>query len=186
VLAIFVIQFARGTPQTEVTRGLAVAASRYRFGGRWIIAVDEDIDPANCDAVFWSMAYRCQPQHDVKLTDLKEAAHGPRNPRDDGAIASVLVNATLKTRFAPVALPKREYMEKARALWERLGLPELQPEAPWHGYDLGGWSRELERQARMAVNGDFFSVGAELSKMRRGDVDMNTSIDRSDPEQRQD
>jgi 4-hydroxy-3-polyprenylbenzoate decarboxylase len=185
VLAIFVIQFARGTPQTEVTRGLAAAASRYRFGGRWIIAVDEDIDPANCDAVFWSMAYRCQPQHDVKLTDLKEAAHGPKNPRDDGAIAAVLVNATLKTRFAPVALPKREYMEKARALWERLGLPELQPEAPWHGYDLGGWSRELERQAGMAVNGDFFALGAELSKMRRGDVDMNTSIDRSDPEERQ-
>jgi UbiD family decarboxylase len=180
ILAIFVVQFARGTPQTEVTRGLAVAASRYRFAGRWIIAVDEDIDPANCDAVFWSMAYRCQPQHDLKLTDLKEAAHGPKNPRDGGDIAAVLVNATLKTPFAPVALPKREYMENARALWERLGLPELKPEAPWHGYDLGAWSQELERQAQMAVRGDFFALGRELSQMRRADVEMNTPIDRSD------
>ena len=55
-------------------------------------------------------------------------------------------------------------MESARALWERLGLPRLQPEAPWHGYDLGAWSRELERQASMATCGDFFALGAELSQ----------------------
>jgi 4-hydroxy-3-polyprenylbenzoate decarboxylase len=163
-----------------VTRALAAAASRYRFAGRWIIAVDDDIDPANCDAVFWAMAYRCQPQYDVTLTDPKEAAHGPRNPRDDGRVASVLVNATLKTPFAPVALPKRDYMERARALWEELGLPRLEPEQPWHGYDLGGWSRELERQADMAVRGDYFALGSELSRRRRGDVGMNTPIDLSD------
>jgi UbiD family decarboxylase len=180
VLAIFVLQFARGTPQTEVTRALAAAASRYRFAGRWIIAVDDDIDPANCDAVFWAIAYRCQPQYDVRTTDPKEAAHGPRIPRDDGRIASMLVNATLKSPFAPVALPKRGYMERARALWEELGLPELAPEQPWHGYDLGGWSRELERQAQMAVRGEYFALGSELSRMRRGDVEMNTPIDLSD------
>jgi UbiD family decarboxylase len=180
VLAFFVIQFERGTPQTEVIRGLAAAASRYRFAGRWIIAVDDDIDPSNCDAVFWAMAYRCQPQYDIRVTDPKEAAHGPRNPRDDGRIASVLVNATLKAPFAPVALPKRSYMERARALWEELGLPELKPEQPWHGYDLGRWSRELERQAEMAVRGDYFTLGSELSRLRRNDVGMNTPIDLGD------
>jgi UbiD family decarboxylase len=180
VLAIFVIQFARGTPQTEVTRALAAAASRYRYGGRWIIAVDDDIEPENCDAVFWAMAYRCQPQYDLKLTDPKEAAHGPRNPRDDGRIASVLINATLKTPFAPVALPRRDYMERARSLWEEFGLPQLKPEHPWHGYDLGGWSRELERQAEMAARGDYFALGSELSRLRRADVGMNTPIDLSD------
>jgi UbiD family decarboxylase len=179
VLAIFVIQFARGTLQTEVTRALAAAASRYRYAGRWIIAVDDDIDPSNCDAVFWAMAYRCQPQYDVRLTDPKEAAHGPRNPRDDGKLATVLVNATLKTPFAPVALPKREFMERARALWVELGLPELKPESPWYGYDLGGWSRELERQSELATRGEYFALGAELSQLRRGDVGMNTPIDRS-------
>ena len=174
VLAVFVIQFARGTPQPEVLRGLAAAASRYRFAGRWIIAVDEDIDPANCDAVFWSMAYRCQPQYDLKLSDRKEAAHGPRNPRDNGELAAVLINATLKAAFAPVALPKREFMERARALWERLGLPELKPENPWHGYELGAWSSELERQAQMGVRGEHFALGRELSRLRRSDVEMNT------------
>jgi 4-hydroxy-3-polyprenylbenzoate decarboxylase len=176
VLAVFILQFARGTPQTEVVRGLNVAASRYRFGGRWIIAVDEDIDPTNNDAVFWSMAYRCQPQHDLKLVDGKEAGHGPKNPRDGGALSAVLINATLKMPFAPVALPKQEFMERARSLWERLGLPALTPERPWHGYDLGGWSAELERQAQMAVRGDYFALGEELMRMRRGDVQMNTPV----------
>jgi UbiD family decarboxylase len=180
VMAIFVLQFARGTLQTEVTRGLAAAASRYRFAGRWIIAVDEDIDPTNCDAVFWSMSYRCQPQHDVKLTDHKEAAHGPRNPRDNGEIAAVLVNATLKGPFPPVALPKREFMERARTLWQRLGLPTLTPENPWYGYDLGAWTDDFERQAAMGARGEHFEVGHELAQFRRSDVTMNTPFSRND------
>ena len=65
VLAVFALQFERGASQTEVWRALNAAAARYRFAGRWIIAVDEDIDPENCDAVFWAMAYRSQPQYDL-------------------------------------------------------------------------------------------------------------------------
>jgi 4-hydroxy-3-polyprenylbenzoate decarboxylase len=177
VLALFVVQFARNTPQTEIWRGLYVAASRYRYAGRWVIAVDDDIDPENNDAVFWAMSYRCQPQHDLKLADRKEAAHGPRNPRDDGELSTVLINATLKAPFPPVALPRQEFMENARRLWERLGLAKLTPEAPWHGYDLGAWTEELERQAQMATRGEYYLLGAELSQRRRGNVEMNTPID---------
>jgi 4-hydroxy-3-polyprenylbenzoate decarboxylase len=177
VLAVFVIQFERGSPSTEIWRGLHGAACRYRFGGRWIIAVDEDIDPDNCDAVFWAMAYRSQPQHDLKIVDRKEAGHGPRGPRDDGEIAAVLIDATLKGPSAPVALPKREFMENARGIWERLGLPPLEPETPWHGYDLGAWPEELERQARLAAASDYFSLGDQLAGMRRADVAMNTPVD---------
>ncbi|HET7909818.1 MAG TPA: UbiD family decarboxylase, partial [Nitrospira sp.] len=177
VLAVFVIQFSRGTPQTEVWRALNAAASRYRYAGRWIVAVDDDIDPANNNAVLWAMSYRCQPQHDLKLVERKEAAHGPRNPRDDGELAAVLINATLKVEFPPVALPKREFMERARALWERLGLPSLTPEAPWYGSDLGAWNDELERQAQMATRGEYFVLGGELARYRNGDVKMNTPVD---------
>jgi UbiD family decarboxylase len=177
VLAVFVIQFARNTPQTEVWRALYAAASRYRYAGRWIIAVDEDIDPENNDALFWAMSYRCQPQHDLKLTDRKEAAHGPRNPRDNGELSAVLINATLKMPFPPVALPAAQFMENARALWERLGLPKLTPQPPWHGYDLGAWTEELENQAQMATRGDYYVLGARLSAERRSGVEMNTPID---------
>jgi 4-hydroxy-3-polyprenylbenzoate decarboxylase len=146
----------------------------HRFAGKWVIAVDEDIDPENADALFWAMSYRCQPQYDLHVAPRKDPGHGPRGPRDDGETAAVLINATLKGTYAPVALPKQEFMENARAIWERLGLPPLKPEAPWHGYDLGYWPAELERQARLATESRYFELGEELAKERRSDVAMNT------------
>jgi hypothetical protein len=93
-----------------------------------------------------------------------------------------LINATLKGTYAPVALPKREFMEQAKLIWERLGLPPLKPESPWHGYDLGYWPDELDRQARMATASDYFALGRETSNQRRNDVTMNTPVERDDEE----
>ena len=78
------------------------------------MAVDEDIVPDNADALLWAMSYRCQPQHDLQVVPHKDPGHGPRGPRDGGESAAVLVNATLKAPYAPVALPRREFMENAR------------------------------------------------------------------------
>jgi 4-hydroxy-3-polyprenylbenzoate decarboxylase len=47
-------------------------------------------------------------------------------------------------------------MERARKLWERLELPKLEPEAPWHGYSLGDWNPELDLEAQLAVAGKFW------------------------------
>jgi UbiD family decarboxylase len=174
--AVIAIQFERGAAETEVWRALHGASALHRFAGKWIIAVDQDIDPENADALFWAMSYRCQPQHDLALLPHKDAGHGPRGPHDGGETAAVLINAMLKGTYAPVALPKREFMEEARAIWERLGLPPLTPQAPWHGYDLGHWPPELERQAAMAVRSDYFALGEELTQQRRGDVAMNAPV----------
>jgi 3-polyprenyl-4-hydroxybenzoate decarboxylase len=176
--AVIAVQFARGTPETEIWRALHGASALHRFAGKWIVAVDEDIDPENADALFWAMSYRCQPQHDLRVVEHKDPGHGPRGPRDEGESAAVLINATLKGTFAPVALPKREFMEHAKALWERLGLPPLKPENPWHGYDLGHWPKEFARQAQMAVESDYFALGRDQSNERRNDVPMNTPVDR--------
>jgi len=179
--AVIAIQFARGTPETEVWRGLNGASTLHRFAGKWIVAIDEDIDPDNADALFWAMSYRCQPQHDLQVVPHKDPGHGPRGPRDGGETAAVLVNAMFKGTYAPVALPRREYMERAKEIWERLGLPPLKPESPWHGYDLGYWPDELERQARMAAASDYFALGEELARQRRSDVAMNQPVDREKP-----
>jgi 4-hydroxy-3-polyprenylbenzoate decarboxylase len=176
--AVIAVQLARGTPDTEVWRALYGASALHRFAGKWIVAIDDDIDPENADALFWAMSYRCQPQHDLKVLPRKDPGHGPRGPRDDGESASVLINAMLKGPYAPVALPKREFMENAKAIWERLGLPPLKPETPWHGYDLGHWPAALERQAQMAARGDYFALGEELARERRRDVAMNAPVPR--------
>jgi 4-hydroxy-3-polyprenylbenzoate decarboxylase len=176
--AVIALQCERGMIETEVWRALHGASSLHRFAGKWIIAVDEDIDPTNADALFWAMSYRCQPQHDLRIFDHKDPGHGPKGPRDNGASAAVAINALLKGDFAPVALPKREFMENARVIWERLGLPPLKPESPWFGYDLGVWPAHLERQARMATQSDPFAFSDEAVAQRRNDVAMNDPVPR--------
>jgi 4-hydroxy-3-polyprenylbenzoate decarboxylase len=176
--AVIGLQFERGAPSSEVWRALEAASALHRFAGKWIIAVDQDIDPGNADALFWAMSYRCQPQHDLHVLPNKDPGHGPRGPRDGGETAAVLVDATLKGTYAPVALPRRELMERARAIWERLKLPPLTPQPPWHGYDLGHWPEALARQARMAIEGDYFTVGREAAQRRRSDVNMNDPVER--------
>jgi UbiD family decarboxylase len=178
--AVIGIQFVRGAAETEVWRALNGASTLHRFAGKWIIAVDEDIDPHNADALFWAMSYRCQPQHDLLVVPHKHPGHGPRGPRDGGETAAVLINATLKGTYAPIALPKREFMERAKLIWERLGLPPLKPESPWHGYDLGYWPAELERQARIAAASDYFALGRDTGNQRRNDVAMNTPVERTE------
>jgi len=174
--AVIGVQFERNVPETEVWRGLYGTATMHRFAGKWVIAVDEDIDPRNADALFWAMSYRCQPQHDMKVLERKDPGHGPRGPLDDGESASVLINALLKRDYAPVALPKREFMERAEELWKHLGLPHLKPESPWHGYNLGVWPQTLERQAEKAARSEYFDLSDELIAGRRSDVEMNEPV----------
>ena len=107
---------------------------------------------------------------------MHEIGVGPRSLRNGGEDASVLIDATLKEDFPPISLPKREYMERARVIWEELGLPKLKPEAPWFGYSLGEWSPEFDEAALRATRGDYFDGAAELERRRRKDVRMNTEV----------
>lgn len=173
VLVLIVLVLERGTSETEVWRALYGASSFHRFAGRWIVAVNDDIDPENSDAVLWAMCYRSQAQRDLKVLDRKDPGHGPRGPRDNGEAASVLVDATLKADYPPVALPAREFMERARALWSELGLPDFVPQSPWHGYSLGYWPKHLAEQARKATDGDSFDLDDRLRQHRRKDVEIN-------------
>lgn len=176
VVALVVIQMARNTSETEIWRALYGASALHRFAGKWVIAVDEDIDPENSDAVFWAACYRSQPQYDLRVLDRKDPGHGPRGPRDGGESAAVLINATLRGDYPPVALPKREYMERAREIWDEIGLPPFEPQTPWHGYSLGDWSETFESFAAMAVKGDGFKVGDIVAQQRRSDVEMNDPV----------
>src|ERR1700741_268359 len=173
---VVVVVMDRNTPRTEVWRALYGAAAWNRAAGKYIIAVNEDIDPDNADALLWAMSYRANPALDLQVLPHRDQGHGPRSKRNDGEDASVLIDATLKENFPPISLPKREYMERARAIWEELGLPPLKPESPWFGYSLGEWSDELGQAAELAVRGDYFETGKRLVKRRRKDVKMNTEV----------
>ena len=74
---------------------------------------------------------------------MQGAQYGPKTS-DSG----LLVDATRKHPMPPLALPTREYMEHARALWEELDLYPLNVQSPWHGYTLGDWTDRWETFAR--------------------------------------
>ncbi len=172
---LIVVVVDRETPRTEIWRALYGVASLRRAEGKWVIAVNEDIDPDDTNAVFWAMSYRSKPHRDVEILKHKDEGHGPRS-LIDSEDSAVLVDATLKETFPPVSLPKRQYMEAAAEIWNELGLPKLRPERPWFGYDLGEWNEDLETMARRAVRSEYWETGQIIAQRRRGDVSMNTEV----------
>ena len=151
----------RDMPTTEIWRAMYGAAVLHRAAGKFVIAINDDIDPTNADALLWAMSYRANANLDMHVLPHRDQGHGPRSLRNGGEDASVLIDATLKEDFPPISLPKREYMERAKVIWEELGLPKLKPESPWFGYSLGEWSPEFDagRAARDA---------RRLSRQRQG------------------
>jgi 4-hydroxy-3-polyprenylbenzoate decarboxylase len=171
-----IITMKDSVKEPEVWRALYGAVSLHASMGKYCIAVNEDIDPRNADMILWALAYRANPVLDMKIIDHKDQGHGPRSKRNNGQDSAVLVNAMLKEKFPPISLPKREYMENAKKIWDELGLPMLKPQTPWYGYSLGEWPDEFDEAAQNAVNGDYFKYGESLIARRRSDVAMNTEV----------
>jgi UbiD family decarboxylase len=171
---VIFVQYAHGTPRSEVWRGLHGAATLLSDCGKVCIAVSEDVDPTNADAVFWSLAYRANPMQDTHIAPHRSAGHRPKSgPREDSAI---LIDATLKHPAPPLALPARQFMEQARAIWQELDLPTLTPQPPWHGYSLGDWSPGWELYAERAVAGGWQQTGEETFARRRAGLIPETPL----------
>jgi UbiD family decarboxylase len=172
---VIFLQFAPGVPRTEVWRGLQGAAMLRADCGKIVVAVSDDIDPTNTDAVFWSLAYRANMGEDVHVAPCRSGGHGPKSG-GRGADATLMIDATLKGPMPPVALPARDYMQAARAIWEELGLPRLSPQPPWHGYSLGDWDAAWDVYARRAVAGQWAASGTETFARRRGGLTPETPV----------
>jgi UbiD family decarboxylase len=170
---VIVVQLKKPT-EAETWRALMGAATFHPGVGKFLVAVDEDIDPWDMDMIMWAISYRSMPDKDVQILKGRERGHGPPFGRDDQPVetrtadeSALLINAILRNSFPPVSLPKREYMEEAKKIWEELGLPPLAPKPPWYGYSLGDWDEELEEEAQLAVRGDFLVNGERLRSRRK-------------------
>jgi 4-hydroxy-3-polyprenylbenzoate decarboxylase len=172
---VIFLQFARGTPKTEVWRGMQGAATLQAQCGKLVIAVSEDISPENADAIFWSLAYRSNFLEDVLITPYRSSGHGPKSGRA-ATEGTLLIDATLKHDMPPLALPAEEYMTRARGIWEELGLPRIVPQAPWHGYQLGDWSEQWTGFANAAVAGDWRQNGESTYGRRHGNLKPETPV----------
>ena len=180
VRPVIFLQYAPGAARTEVWRGLHGASTFRADCGKIVIAVSEDIDPTNTNAVFWSMAYRANPIEDVQIAPYRSSGHGPKSGRVPND-SSLLIDATLKQPFPPLALPTKEYMERARKIWDEIGMRPIAPQPPWHGYTLGDWADDWETFAQRAVEGDWEKSGKETFARRRGGLTPETPVRDAEP-----
>jgi 4-hydroxy-3-polyprenylbenzoate decarboxylase len=160
--------------QAEAWKALNGAVALMPHLCKVIVAVDDDIDADDPDAVLWALCFRMQPERDIRVTPGKEHGLDPsaappdeiRRSRERPATSALMINATRKWGYPPVSLPKREFMERAREIWEQEGLTPLKPKVPWYGYSLGYWTEEDVEESELALQGEHYRTGEKLARQR--------------------
>lgn len=120
----------------HAAQALALAAQvpGGAYYSKWIIAVDEDVDPSNFDQVLWALSTRCNPSDNIDL--LRETwstgldpSQNPADKRPSGSKA--LINACMQYRyikdFSPRTKLRRSVYEKVSANWAALGFSGTAP-----------------------------------------------------------
>ena len=176
LLRVTMIIVEKGTPRTEIWRALYGVAYFKGDCGKICIAVNDDIDPENADALLWAMAYRMNPVEDVQSLAHRGQGHGPKREHGQEEDSTLLMDATMKSDMPPLALPKKEYMERAKAIWQELGLPALRPQPPWFGYSLGDWLPQWDQAAKRAVEGKYLENGRRSQKQQRKGLKPETKF----------
>ena len=172
---IAIVTVEKGTPRTEIWRALNGAASFKADVGKICIAVNDDIDPENSDAIFWAIAFRMDPTADLQVHRYRSPGHGPEREHEaEREDSTLLIDATMKEELPPLALPKREYMERARKVWEELKLPKLTPQSPWFGAPVGDWLPHWDEAGRRAAEGRYLDNGRVSEKQQRGSLTPET------------
>jgi 4-hydroxy-3-polyprenylbenzoate decarboxylase len=174
---IAIITMDKGTPRTEIWRALHGASSFKADVGKICIAVNDDIDPENSDAVFWAIAFRMDPANDLQVLRYRSPGHGPEREHEaEREDSTLLMDATMKEELPPIALPKREYMERARKVWDELGLPRLRPQSPWFGTPDGDWLEYWDESAKRAAAGRYLENGRRTEALQRSGLKPETGF----------
>ena len=158
----------------QVWKALNLTVEHYHSPTpKFVIAVDDDIDANDLESVVWAMSWRVQPHRDVRIVEgksfpLDPSEHPPekREILPPGSNSALLMDATRKWSYPPVSLPKREFMERAKQIWEEENLPQLTPKVPWYGYPLGYWTDELAEEAELALKGEHYRTGEKFANNR--------------------
>jgi UbiD family decarboxylase len=109
----------------HVKQALMLAASVHgaAYMSRFVIAVDEDIDPFNLDDVLWALCTRCHPHRDIEIN--ARTWSGPLDPMipagEPGFGSVALIDATRpwewREKFPPAITFDRALMQQTRERW---------------------------------------------------------------------
>jgi 4-hydroxy-3-polyprenylbenzoate decarboxylase len=107
---------------------LAAQCPGGAYYSKWIIAVDEDVDPSNMEQVLWAMTTRCSPIDDIDIlrqtwSTYLDPTRNPPELRPYGSKA--LVNACREHRYLDVFSPRtkisRSMYEQVSRRWKEMG-----------------------------------------------------------------
>jgi 4-hydroxy-3-polyprenylbenzoate decarboxylase len=116
------------------------------------------------------------PIKDVQVVPHRGQGHGPKREHDQEEDSTLLMDATMKADMPPLALPKKEFMERAKTIWQELGFDSLQPQPPWFGYSLGDWLPQWDEAAMRAAQGGYLDNGRISEKQRRKGLKPETKF----------
>lgn len=124
-------QYAGHAAQVLALASQCPAAAYYT---KWIIAVDDDVDPTDFNEVLWALSTRCNPADDLDLlrntwsTGL-DPSQSPPEARPYGS--KVLINACKPHRhikqFPQTTLIRRKVYDHVAARWAEFGFTEPPP-----------------------------------------------------------
>jgi 4-hydroxy-3-polyprenylbenzoate decarboxylase len=120
----------------HAAQALALAAQcpAGAYYTKWVIAVDEDVDPTNMDEVLWAMSTRCDPGEDLDfLRNTWSTGLDPSRvvPELRPYGSKVLINACKPHRylkqFPTRTLLRKSTYERVKERWSEYGLPGTVP-----------------------------------------------------------
>ena len=124
-------QYAGHVAQVLALTAQCPAAAYYT---KWIIAVDEDVDPTDFNEVMWALSTRCHPADDIDtLRNTWSTGLDPSQylAEDRPYGSKVLIDACKPHRylkqFPPSTLLRREVYDRVAARWAELGFAEPPP-----------------------------------------------------------
>ncbi len=177
LLRVTVVTCEEDMPHSEIWRSLYNAAFFKGDCSKICIAVNEDIDVDNADALLWAISYRSNPVKDIKTVDFRGQGHGPKREHSGEEDSSLLIDATMKSQMPPLALPAKQHMERAMEIWQELGLPKLNVKSPWHGYSLGAWHKIWDAAGQRAAAGNYLENGRISAKLAVEGLKPETKVD---------
>jgi len=114
---------------------LAAQCPGGAYNSKWIIVVDEDVDPTDLNQVVWAMCTRCHPPDDIDILRNTWSTYldPTRNPPEDRPYgAKTLINACKEHKylqeFSKRTLLRENMYQQVKEKWDKLGIDFPPPE----------------------------------------------------------
>ncbi|MFC1872287.1 UbiD family decarboxylase [Chloroflexota bacterium] len=114
---------------------VAAQCTASAYFTKWIVVVDDDVDPTDINQVLWAMSTRCSPTDDIDILRNTWSTYldPTKNPPDERPYGSkAIINACKEHKYLNTFARKtnitRDTYDLVKGKWAKLGLKGVPPE----------------------------------------------------------